>query len=190
MDSFWPELDDEVLKQLTPVLRAIVKALGFARAKQYLDEYGGLPFKLPKVSDNKPGLMAEELQRLRVTLKPHLDADNRCVMPKADKLFAHVRNQAIVENKDRDSITTQARQFHLTTRQVLNIRGQQNLVERDDSRYKRNLPLTKPEVEALLHLAYQAAATEGGSIYANLVHKLDKVNTQIDSFSGAQFDLF
>lgn len=190
MDNFWPELEDDVLQQLPPVLRAIVKALGFARAKIFLDEFGGLPFKLPKVSDTKLGLMTDELKRLRVTLKPHLDADNRIALPKVDKLFAHVRNQAILEGKDKDSITSQARQYNLTTRQVLNIRGQQHLVERDDSRYKRNLQLTKPEIEALLRLTYEAAATEGGNIYANLVHKLDKVNTHIDSFSGAQFDLF
>lgn len=190
MENFWPELEDDVLQQLPPVLRAIVKALGFARAKIFLDEFGGLPFKLPKLSNNKMGLMAEELERLRVTLKPHLDADNRIALPKPDKLFAHVRDQAIVGNKDHESITTQAKQYNLTTRQVLNIRRQYRLAEPAPDRYKRNLMLTKPEIEALLRLTYQAAATEGGNIYANLVHKLDKVNSQVDSFTSSQFDLF
>ena len=143
MDNFWPELDDDVLQQLPPVLRAVVKALGFARAKIFLDEFGGLPFKLPKLSNNKMGLMAEELERLRVTLKPHLDADNRIALPKPDKLFAHVRNQAILNNKDHESITAQARHYKLTTRHVLNIRGQHHLVERDPNSYKRNLSLTQ-----------------------------------------------
>lgn len=189
-DLHWPPVDEEALQPLPPVLRAMVKALGFGRASVFLQEYGGLPFTLPKLKDSKMGLMPDELERLRVTLKPHLDADNRIALPKADKLLAYVRDQEIIKHKDTDSIVKQARQYHLTTRHVLNIRGQHNDAASTPSRYKRNLSLTKPEIEALLRLTYQAAATEGGQVYANLVHKLDRVHGQIDDFQASQFDLF
>lgn len=189
-DLHWPPIDEEALQPLPPVLRAMVKALGFGRASVFLQEYGGLPFTLPKLKDSKMGLLPDELERLRVTLKPHLDADNRIALPKADKLLAYVRDQEIIKHKDSDSIVKQARQYHLTTRHVLNIRGQNRPRENDAGNYKRNLTLTKPEIDALLRLAYAAAATEGGNIYANLVHKLDRVHGQIDDFSASQFDLF
>ncbi|BEV07986.1 hypothetical protein [Methylophilus sp. DW102] len=189
-DLHWPPIDEEALQPLPPVLRAMVKALGFGRAIVFLQEYGGIPFTLPKLKDNKMGLMPDELARLRITLKQHLDADNRIALPKADKLLAYVRDQEITKHKDTESIVLQARKYHLTTRHVLNIRGQHRIAEKNASSYKRNLSLTKAEIEALLRLTYQAAATEGGNVYANLVHKLDKVNAQIDSFTGAQFDLF
>ena len=37
----WPTIDDEVLRTLPPVLRAVVRALGFGRARDFLATHGG-----------------------------------------------------------------------------------------------------------------------------------------------------
>lgn len=190
-DLHWPPVDEEALQPLPPVLRAMVKALGFGRASVFLQEYGGIPFTLPKLKDSKMGLMPDELERLRVTLKPHLDADNRIALPKADKLLAYVRNQEIAKHKDSESIVQQARRYHLTTRRVISLRsGHEREITAEAM--KRSLVLNQSEIDALIALAYRAAAQDGESIYAKLLHKLERagIKAQQQRQGESQFSLF
>lgn len=190
-DLHWPPIDEEALQPLTPVLRAMVKALGFGRASVFLQEYGGIPFTLPKLKDNKMGLMPDELARLRITLKQHLDADNRIALPKADKLLAYVRNLEITKHKDTESIVQQARRYRLTTRRVISLRsGHEREVNAEAM--KRSLVLNQTEIDALIALAYRAAAQNGESIYAKLLQKLERAGLKAHNQRGAetQFNLF
>lgn len=116
----YPAVDDDLLKTLPPVLRAVVRALGFGRAKEWLTDHGGINVTVPARRTRALGLAADELARLRVTLAPHLDAAGRCWMPKADKLFIRVRDAQI--RKDAASINALARRYHLSSRHICNIR--------------------------------------------------------------------
>lgn len=191
-ELYWPEVDDEVLKQAPPVMRAIVKALGFGRASEFLQQHGGLPFMLPKVKETKRGLMADEIQRLRITLLPFLNARNMVDLPKADKLLSHMRNQEIMSHKDKESITQQARKYNLTKRQVQNLRNEQEPQIFNRDAIRKNLTWNQKEIAAMRKLAYKAAATENDSVYRDILHKLDRatIRMQQNPMQGAQFDLF
>ena len=117
----WPAADDELLKTLPAVLRAVVRALGFGRAREWLNEHGGVNVTLPSRSTYAQGLEPDELSRLRVSLAPHLDAAGRCWMPKADKLFIRVRDAHIKAERYNTSINALARRHRLSSRQILNI---------------------------------------------------------------------
>lgn len=188
----WPEVDDEVLKQAPPILRAIVKALGFGRASEFLQEHGGIPFVLPKVKETKAGLMADEIKLLRITLEPHLNSRNCVDLPKPDKLLAHLRNQEIVNSKDKESITQQAYKFRLTKRQIQNLRNEREpqLFNRDAIR--KNLTWNQKEIAAMKLLAYEAAATKKDTVYTDILHKLERVTIRMTQhqMQDAQFDLF
>jgi hypothetical protein len=119
----FPDVAPELLATLPPVLRAVVKALGFARAQEWLRDHGGVNIHLPQRKSKTLGLNPDELARLRVTLAPHLDASNRFTCPKADKLLAVHRNHAIIINAYRESIAQQARVYNLSSRQITNIRS-------------------------------------------------------------------
>lgn len=118
----FPDVDQSLLATLPPVLRAIVRALGFARAQAWLRDHGGVNVHIPLYKSPALGLTDDELSRLRETLAPHLNADGRFSCPKADKLLIVHRNHAIINNAHRDSISTQARQYNLSGRHVQNIR--------------------------------------------------------------------
>ncbi|WP_445372729.1 hypothetical protein ACH518_09605 [Methylomonas sp. HW2-6] len=120
----FPDVAPELLSTLPPVLRAIVRALGFVRAQEWLRDHGGVNVEIPKYKSVALGLTPEELQRMASVLEPHLDADRRFWCPKADKLFNLSRNAAIIATAHRDSINRQARQFNLSSRQITNIRRQ------------------------------------------------------------------
>lgn len=120
----FPDVAPELLATLPPVLRAIVRALGFVRAQEWLRDHGGVNVEIPKHKSVALGLTHDELQRMSAMLAPHLDADRRFWCPKADKLLALSRNAAIIANSHRDSINRQARQFNLSSRQITNIRRQ------------------------------------------------------------------
>lgn len=120
----FPDVDQSLLATLPPVLRAVVKALGFARAQEWLRDHGGVNVHIPLHKSPALGLSDDELPRLRVLLQPHLDANNRFWCPKPDKLLNIHRNNAIINNAHRDSIARQARQFNLSSRQITNIRRQ------------------------------------------------------------------
>lgn len=192
LDLQWPAVDEEVLRAFPPVLRAIVKALGFGRAGQFLNAHGGTNPNLPHVKNTWLGLDGAELARLRITLKPHLDYANRVSLPKPDKLFSHMRNQQIVRNMHKQTINTQVREYKLTNRQIMNIRRQLTKDERlQESRVKRNLAFDADELTALKSLAEEKLHREGNALYAKILNKLNRASAQVSPKTNvAQFDLF
>ena len=118
----WPAVDTELLALLPPVLKAVVKALGYQRARDWLDMHGGVNVNVPTKKQQALGLTADELDRLRTTLAPHLDAAGRVWMPKPDKLWQLARNATICALADTQSIREQALQYRLSSRQITNIR--------------------------------------------------------------------
>lgn len=117
----FPAVDEELLKTLPAVLRAVVRALGFGRAKEWLMEKGGVNVSIPAWRTQALGLTADELTRLRATLAPHLDAAGRVWMPKADKLFIRVRDAQIRKDRPAASIKMLAHRNRLSSRHILNI---------------------------------------------------------------------
>ncbi len=120
-DDSFPAVDEELLKTLPPVLRAVVRALGFGRAREWLAEHGGVSVTIPAYRTQALNLSPDELARLRAMLAPHLDAAGRCWLPKADKLFIRVRDAQIRKDRSSASISTLARRNRLSDRQILNI---------------------------------------------------------------------
>jgi hypothetical protein len=118
----WPVVDPELLSLLPPVLKAVVKALGYVRARDWLEVRGGVNVNIPSQKDEALDLDRDELARLRITLEPHLDASGRVWMPKVDKLWQMTRNAAICSTSDRYSIRDQAHAYRLSSRQITNIR--------------------------------------------------------------------
>ena len=118
----WPAVDPELLRTLPPVLRAVVRALGFGRAKEFLLEHGGVNVNIPKHRSSALGLEPDELARLRETLEPHMDAAGRVWMTKPDKLWIRVRDAQIRQDKHCESINQQARHYKLSSRQIQNVR--------------------------------------------------------------------
>lgn len=117
----WPDVDEELLKTLPPLLKAVVRALGFGRARRWLADYGGVNVTFPAFRDHAMNLEPDELIRLRVTLAAHLDVDGRCWLPKVDKLFNRVRDAQIRRERLCASISTLARRHNLSSRQIVNI---------------------------------------------------------------------
>lgn len=120
----FPDVDQSLLATLPPVLRAIVKALGFVRAQEWLRDHGGVNVHIPIHKSPALGLSDDELARLAQLLEPHMDSNRRFWCPKPDKLFMIHRNNAIINGAHRESIARQARQFNLSSRQITNIRRQ------------------------------------------------------------------
>lgn len=120
----WPTVDSELLALLPPVLKAVVKALGYVRARDWLVERGGVNINIPARKTVAIGLEQDELERLRQMLAPHMDAAGRVWLPKPDKLWQVVRNTAIRETSRQQSIRDQALQYRLSSRQITNIRSE------------------------------------------------------------------
>lgn len=117
----WPQVDAEVLGTLSPVLRGVVKALGFVRAREFLSEHGGINHNIPMYRTTTLGLESDELLRLRTALEPHMDAAGRVWLPKPDKLFIMVRNAQIRRDRSKMSINTLAKRNQLSSRHIVNI---------------------------------------------------------------------
>lgn len=117
----WPPVDAELLGNLPPVLRAVVRALGFGRAREFLESRGGAPIWVPTVKQSAWGLTPDEMARLRETLEPHLNTSRRITLPKVDKLFLHYRNEQIVRERGMRTARDIAQTNALTVRHVLNI---------------------------------------------------------------------
>lgn len=119
----WTDVDAELLTTLPPVLRAVVKALGFVRAKEWLQDHGGVNVNIPFHKDRALDLEPDELDRMRIALAPHMDAAGRVWMTKADKLLQLSRNVCIQRGKLRESIREQARAYGLSSRMITIIRN-------------------------------------------------------------------
>lgn len=122
----WPVIDPDLLSTLPPVLRAVVRALGFVRAKEWLQVHGGVNVNIPFHKEAALGLEPDELARLRETLAPHMDAAGRVWMTKADKLLQMSRNVCIKRSKHQESIREQARTYGLSSRMITIIRNDQD----------------------------------------------------------------
>lgn len=120
----WPRVDDAALRTLPPVLRAVVRALGWGRARDFLQKHGGLPVFVPAGKSAALGLGADELQRLRLTLEPHITSTRVVALPKADKLFLRWRDEEFARDMHSMSNAELARKYKLTTRHVLNLKRQ------------------------------------------------------------------
>lgn len=59
-----PAVDEELLGNFPPVVRAVVKALGFVRARDFLSEHGGVNQHIPQYKSHALGLTDEELANL------------------------------------------------------------------------------------------------------------------------------
>lgn len=119
--AHYPAVDDELLKTLPPVLRAVVKALGYGRAKDWLTDHGGRNVTVPVFRTTALDLEPDELERLREMLEPHMDATGRVTLPKPDKLYLRVRDAQMRKDRHNASLTELAGRYHLTTRQITNI---------------------------------------------------------------------
>lgn len=117
----WPDVPENILRMLPPVLRAIVRALGINRATRWLKTYGGIYVYLPKYRTSALGLDVDEYTRLLMTLDRHIDAQRRICLPKADKILIMARNAQIRNNRTCSSLSTLARSNNLTRRQIINI---------------------------------------------------------------------
>lgn len=120
----WPRVDDDALRTLPPVLRGVVRALGWGRARDFLSDHGGQPVFIPADKPVALGLQAAELARLRVALEPHLSSTRVVAMPKPDKLFLRWRDEQFARDMHKMSNSELARKFKLTTRHVLNLKRQ------------------------------------------------------------------
>ncbi|MCL1860687.1 MAG: hypothetical protein FWG52_04025 [Proteobacteria bacterium] len=89
-----PMVDESLLELLPPVLRAVVRALGVNRAREWLIERGGRNVCVPlgRSGAVAQGLSREEAERMRLTLANHMDENGRVSFPKADKLINHFRD--------------------------------------------------------------------------------------------------
>jgi hypothetical protein len=117
----WPLVEDDLLRTLPPILRAVVKALGFSGARDFLEEHGGVNVWIPQFKETAYGRSAQELARLRITLEPHIDATRRVTLPKVDKLFLSYRNLTIQREHGRMSAPQLAKRYKLTSRHITNI---------------------------------------------------------------------
>nr|VFJ90852.1 MAG: hypothetical protein BECKLFY1418A_GA0070994_101336 [Candidatus Kentron sp. LFY] len=111
----------EEARGLPPVLRAVVRALGFDRASKWLASQGGLDVTLPKYKTRALGLSDAELARLRLELAPHLKAGDRVTLPKPDKLFRRIRNERLRAERTRKTVSALVVSYGLTGRQIRNI---------------------------------------------------------------------
>jgi hypothetical protein len=114
-----PVVDAGLLSILPPVLRAVVRALGVARAREWLMDHGGRNVCVPFFQG--AGLTPDEVARLRRELHNHLDESGRVTLPKPDKILNHYRDQQIRREHAHASLAALARHYGLTTRQIQNI---------------------------------------------------------------------
>lgn len=113
------------LRELPPVLRGIVRALGWERATDWLREHGGLVKRIPQARSHALGLSIDELQRLNDELSTHLEYNTarRIALPKVDKLYLQLRDARIRRAASSRSIGAIAKEHRLTTRRVQQIKA-------------------------------------------------------------------
>jgi hypothetical protein len=120
----------ELLKSLHPVLRAIITALGMARAQEFLLLHGGTYIKLPRQDGQRINLSDDELIALRYQLhdlrlgsglQSHLSDEGCISLPKIDKIFLKYRNFEIRASRGKMTLNELAVKFDLTSRQIQNV---------------------------------------------------------------------
>lgn len=111
----------QFVNSLPPILKAVAKALGLVRAKEFLVEHGGRNMNIPKYSTSNKGLSREELEALNKHLANHMDYSGRICLPKADKFFIYERNLQIRKEKENTSISDLAKRYRLSSKQIMNI---------------------------------------------------------------------
>lgn len=109
------------VESLPPVIKAVTKALGLVRAKEFLVEHGGTNMNIPKYRTSNKGLSQEELEALNKHLANHMDYSGRIWLPKADKFFIYERNVQIRKDKENSSISELAKRYRLSSKQIMNI---------------------------------------------------------------------
>jgi hypothetical protein len=115
------DVDNDMLSTFPVILRAVVKALGTGRAKEFLVQHGGKRVYIPQAYTPTLGLDVYEIERLRNSLANHLDALGNVFLPKADKIFIWERNSRIRRERECASITELASRYRLSIRQIVNI---------------------------------------------------------------------
>ncbi len=107
---------------LPPVTRRIVGAIGVAATMKLLKARGGIRLWLPKNSENSE-ILTELLGRQLAAQLVEAFPDERVIkMPKADKLLAQIRDDAIrAQYAKGDSQAVLAIRYDLTDRQIENI---------------------------------------------------------------------
>lgn len=117
--------EEERLRELPTVLRAIVRALGWERATEFLREHGGQPKAIPQCRARHLGLSAVEVARLNEELAVHLEYNSKRVikLPKVDKIYLQTRNARILSAAQSSSVSRLARDFRLTTRRIEQIKA-------------------------------------------------------------------
>ena len=115
----WPKVDEEAVRTLPPVLKAIVRALGWGGAREFLVRHGGLCVYIPEGKGSALGLSEPELQRLRIVLEPHLATNRVIALPKPDKLFLRWRDEEFARDAQNMTVRELALKYKITTRWVL-----------------------------------------------------------------------
>jgi Mor family transcriptional regulator len=190
MNTF--DIDPDLLSILPPVCIQVVRALGIARARELLLEFGGQDVTIAKHHSRALRLTDRELARLRECLAGHMDHVGRVYLPKADKLINHFRDEQIRREADRKSIRTQVTEYKLSRRQILNIRAD----ERDEAcenRSRKSLNLTDAEITAITHLAkVQLGRNENNPLLQRVLNKLARarIASKATGAKASQFDLF
>ena len=124
--------EEQLLLLLPPILRAVVVALGLARAQEFLAEFGGINVHIPKKYTPRLGLTEAEFVCLRDQLGCHLNSDGRVTLPKVDKILINYRNEKIRQECENNSIAALAKKYDLCSRQIQNIcRGHKNSFQLD-----------------------------------------------------------
>ncbi|GAB6139899.1 hypothetical protein JCM14076_06280 [Methylosoma difficile] len=119
------QLNDEEIEAIrstfTPVMRAIVGALGIVRAQEFLKQHGGTYITLPKHDGSRLGLNTEELTKLHQALADHLRNDCHIALPKADRIFNVFRNIELRLNRHQYTLNELATMAGISSRHVQNI---------------------------------------------------------------------
>lgn len=119
------------IRRLPPSLRAVVAALGIARACQFLDKFGGTRRSIDH-GQIRQFLRQDEYQRLCDNFGQFLDYERKIILPKTDKLIQILRNYALVRDRMAGASLSQlARKYRLTSRHVINICQNPDLADRD-----------------------------------------------------------
>ena len=188
-----PDIDPDLLAILPPVLIQVVRALGIVRAREVMGTHGGTNQTIAKHHSRSLGVSDKELAALRHHLAAHMDAMGRVYLPKVDKLMNYARDEQIRREAGKKSISKQAREYHLSSRQVMNIRAGDRDEVSTEPKSRKSLNLSEAEISALATLTrVQLERTQDNLVLLRILNKLDRAR-MVSKATGtkvAQFDLF